>query len=85
MDALPIDTAGLVGAVWSAVVGANGTDAAANLGVPLLSPLSLRPFPVHTDPLVPIHWFDASVGDSMYRESFHITDVGRVDRVKLWT
>ena len=57
MGALPIDTAGLLGEVWSAVVGGTGTDAALVLDVPQFAPLSLRPFPVDTNLLVPIHWW----------------------------
>ena len=64
MGALPIDTAGLVGEVRSAVVGTS-TDAAL---VPQFVPLPLQPVPVDTNPLVPIHWFDVSITGSMHRE-----------------
>ena len=85
MGALPIHTAGLVGEVRSAVVGGTGTHAALVLDVPQFAPLSLRPFPVQTNPLVPIHWFDASITGSMHREGLYITDVAPGDPVNLWT
>ena len=70
MGALTTNTARLVGEVRSAVVG-TGTDAAL---VPQFAPLSLRPFPIDTSPLVPIHWFDASITGSMHREGVYTTD-----------
>ena len=80
MGALPIDTAGLVGEVQCAVVGGTGTDAALVLDVPQFAPLSLQPFLVDTDPLVRIHWLDASITSSMHGDS-----VAPGDPVNLWT
>ena len=85
MGALPIDTAGLVGEVRSAVVGGTGTNAALVLDVPQFTPPSLRQIPVDTDPLVPIHWFDVSITSSMHREGVYITDIAPGDPVNLWT
>ena len=81
MGALTTNTAGLVGEVRSAVVG-TGTDAAL---VPQFAPLLLRPFSIDTNPLVPIHWFDASITGSMHREGVYTTDVAPGDPVNLWT
>ena len=79
MGALTINTAGLVGEVRPAVVG-TGTDAAL---VPQFAPLSLRPFPVDSNPLVLIHWFDASITGSMHRAGEYTTDVAPGDPVNL--
>ena len=81
MGALTTNTAGFVAEVQSAVVG-TCTDAAL---VPQFAPLSLRPFPIDTNPLVPIHWFDASITGSKHREGVYTTDVAPGDPVNLWT
>ena len=71
MGALTTNTARLVGEVRSAVVG-TATDAAL---VPQFAPLSIRPFAIDTNPLVPIHWSDAPITGSMHREGVYTTDV----------
>ena len=81
MGALTTNTARLVGEVRSEVVG-TGTDAAL---VPQFAPLLLRPFPIDTNPLVPIHWFDASITGSMHREGVYTKDIAPGDPVNLWT